>query len=128
VESDPLNGSFEFLGFDSKNFIFNSGSYFIFVFILSTTFIYSRALQYFAKKYPYNEYLRNKAIENSGDIMRQGLNRLFLEEYFYLAFGCFLNIQDIIETIAYEEDDMRFKHFRGTSNIICTVTTIIFLI
>jgi len=61
-ESEPLNGSYEQLGFETKNFMFNSGSYFIFVIIIGLSFIYSKVVHHFAMKYPHNEFLRNKAI------------------------------------------------------------------
>jgi hypothetical protein len=95
-ETEPRNKNFENFGMTDKNFILNSGSYFIFFAGIIAFKLASIFLNWVALQYPQNKYFRQLGMKNySKENWKQikwETQKLFLESYFDLCLCAFINL------------------------------------
>jgi len=116
------------MGLESKNFLMNSGSFFIFIIIMILKIIFQKTLIYCAKRFDLCQCLRKRAARMEELGLLGGFNRLLMEEYLNMSFSLFINILDIGETLLLlNGNEDRFANFKGFSNILTTSLTFLFV-
>ena len=96
TESGPLNDGFDYLGYDSKNFLVNSGSYFIILLLILLNFSCVIALELMASKFPKQACcrrfgMRMQAQGKPGEL-RHRIKKVMLETYFEITLCAFLGL------------------------------------
>ena len=97
METDPLNERFEQMGMDSKNFIMNSGSYFILLLLIYVSFYGKRFVNWVCTKYPEHWWVRWIAIlvhekkERPIEMVKASA-KLFQEAYFDILMANMLGL------------------------------------
>ena len=130
-ETPPLNSNFEFMGVGDKNFVMNSGSYFIFMvglvlgeyisYLINMTAV--RFSQYKIAR-TIGQYSYNKSYKNS---VWDGMLKMFLECYFDLALCAVLGMHAFIETKHEAAPDRAIlRFFNGRDNVLNSLITIVY--
>lgn len=95
-ETEPFNDKFESSGIDSKSFLPNSGSFFIFMILLVVTPIFEFIVNLICTKLAKYKIFRQIGImvdkKHRLRFFRQSMLKLFLESYFEITIACFLGI------------------------------------
>jgi hypothetical protein len=125
-----LNDKFDQYGMSNKNFIMNSGSYFIMQILIIVNFFMKRLIKYICKKFArirvfrvVGIYINDASIESYDQIKKASL-KLFLESYFDLVFAIFLGLSDFLDVKSKQELGLFF----GTSDdFFCSLLTLAML-
>jgi hypothetical protein len=128
-KTEAINESFAFFGISDKNFVLNSGSYFM---------IQGGLLAYCFTKYLINQlsviFSKNKYARTVGifvhedNYLKYGLKaivKLYMESYFDLIFCTLINLAALMEN----KSMISFEQFFATRNdIICSIITLFYAV
>ena len=123
LETTPVNDMFELLDIEDKNFILNSGSYFIIIFIFLGYFIGKYIINLVSAHYSKSEKFRTVGIyfyeQSYFKSFRRASFKLFIESFFDLAMCASISI------LAFKEVDISL-HFETGDNRLNSIITIMY--
>ena len=96
TQAPPLNENFELMGYENKNFLLNSGSFFIFLGLIVVYILSLKLIELFARCCPRKACCRRMGMSvfsksKTTDVIR-GSVKLFIESYFTLVLAVVLHI------------------------------------
>jgi hypothetical protein len=126
-QTGPLNDTYELADIGEKNFVMNSGSYFIFFFGIFLFKLAAICCQLVARKCAKYRWARNLGIKSYSSAYLEELKyetvKIFLESYFDLALCAALN------WISFFRDADSFSEFLGNfDDSLCTSLTLIHIV
>ena len=124
VHTEPHNDMFEQMDIGDKNFVMNSGSYFILIFLMCIQLMACSLVNFLTARCPKNKRMRKLGMSvyyrNYKRSLLVGLLKLFLESYFDLTMCALLGVFAFIE---FRSIDV---FFQTRDDIACTVVTIMY--
>lgn len=127
-ESKPLSRSFDLYGFNNKNFMLNSGSYFLLQIIIVVQISFMSLLHRLLKVCYRSWTARSISLwvytKDYWQLAKNALQKLFIESYFDLLFCSILNVVALIQSQA--EDGSIYEHFSTWHDVLNSSLTILY--
>jgi len=128
VPTEPLNDNYAMMDIEDKNFMYNSGSYFILIAIIVAFNIGQEILNKIATLMPKFKWCRRMGMlvyaENWKKDISDEVSKLFLESYFDIAMCALLALLAFTEKNEHGEYEF-FSFFGSGSDISCSLLSIL---